>query len=147
MAQCPQLVVRTKTSKIRYHAGRRGKQVRRGFSGKFLVNINCRTYAWVAQRKSNVLITRRSGFRYSPQAPVREEASAFDLFKRRLRFKENVSGYNRRISFLYGSVVQLVERQTVNLCCGGSSPSIPASTPLGLLGERSLGLSDCFHHN
>ena len=73
MAQCPQLVVRTKTSKIRYHAGHRGKQVRRGFSGKFLVNINCRTYAWVAQRKSNVLITRRSGFRYSPQAPPERE--------------------------------------------------------------------------
>ena len=112
MAQCPQLVVRTKTSKIRYHAGRRGKQVRRGFSGKFLVNINCRTYAWVAQRKSTVLITQGSGFRYSPQAPPERELRRLTSTKKSLCHKENVSGYNRQISFLYGFVAQ---RQSARL--------------------------------
>ena len=34
-----------------------------------------------------------------PLGTTGEGASAFDLFKRRLRFKENGSGYNRQISF------------------------------------------------
>ena len=47
---------------------------------------------------------REVGMSQFPLGTTGEGASAFDLFKKAPSFKENVSGYNRQISFLYGSV-------------------------------------------
>ena len=38
----------------------------------------------------------------------------------------------------------MAELPAVNRTVVGSSPTFPSSTPLGLLGKRSLALSDCF---
>ena len=57
-----------------------------------MVTWSSKKICWASARAGSSPATRTT----------KEGASAFDLYQKRLRHKENVSGYNRRISFYMG---------------------------------------------